>query len=158
VRALGQAASGFGPNGAGRFSAARVPGDSHRDLRNSRRHRIAGAAICALAAIGLTLLLIAVLPANVRAAREGITIGGKPPTPLVARSLIQGIFLTGRSPQRLDRMARCASALRARDGLPRTPSWFKESGIEGPMQFEDHPTVRNLVKRAPNLSTREAPD
>src|SRR5262249_47810379 len=94
VRALGQAASGFGPNGAGRLSAARVPGDSHRDLRNSRRHRIAGAAICALAAIGLTLLLIAVLPANVRAAREGITIGGKPPTPLVARSLIQGIFLT----------------------------------------------------------------
>jgi uncharacterized membrane protein len=45
------------------------------------------------AAIGLALLLIAVFPANVRAAREGITIGGKPATPLVARSLIQGIFL-----------------------------------------------------------------
>ena len=30
------------------------------------------------AAIGLTLLLIAVFPANIRAAREGITIGGKP--------------------------------------------------------------------------------
>jgi len=45
------------------------------------------------AAIGLAFLLLAVFPANVRAAREGITIGGKPATPLVARSLIQGIFL-----------------------------------------------------------------
>ena len=45
------------------------------------------------AAIGLTLLLIAVFPANIRAAREGITIGGKPATPLLARSLIQTLFL-----------------------------------------------------------------
>jgi len=45
------------------------------------------------AAIGLTLLLIAVFPANIRAAREGIAIGGKPATPLLARSLIQGLFL-----------------------------------------------------------------
>src|SRR5215831_111539 len=45
------------------------------------------------AGIGLTLLLIGVFPANVRAAREGITIGGKPATPLVARSVMQGIFL-----------------------------------------------------------------
>jgi uncharacterized membrane protein len=45
------------------------------------------------AAIGLTLLLIAIFPANIRAAREGITIGGKPATPLLARSLIQGFFL-----------------------------------------------------------------
>ena len=44
------------------------------------------------AAIGLTLL-IAVFPANIRAAREGITIGGKPATALLARSLIQGLFL-----------------------------------------------------------------
>src|SRR5262249_37976499 len=45
------------------------------------------------AAIGLPLLLIAVFPANVRAARERITIGGKPATPLLARSFIQGFFL-----------------------------------------------------------------
>src|SRR5215470_20374425 len=45
------------------------------------------------AAIGLTLLLIAVFPANVRAAQERITIGGKPATPLLARSVIQGFFL-----------------------------------------------------------------
>src|SRR5215467_2873165 len=45
------------------------------------------------AAIGLALLLFAVFPANVRAAQEGITIGGKPATPLVARSVIQGFFL-----------------------------------------------------------------
>jgi len=45
------------------------------------------------AAIGLTLLLIAVFPANLRATREVLTIGGKPATPLLARSLIQGLFL-----------------------------------------------------------------
>jgi uncharacterized membrane protein len=45
------------------------------------------------AAIGLAVLLIALFPANVRAAREGITIGGKPATPLLARSLIQVVFL-----------------------------------------------------------------
>jgi uncharacterized membrane protein len=45
------------------------------------------------AAIGLALLLIAMFPANVRAARERITIGGKPATPLVARGFIQGVFL-----------------------------------------------------------------
>jgi uncharacterized membrane protein len=45
------------------------------------------------AAIGLAVLLIALFPANVRASREGITIGGKPATPLLARSLIQVVFL-----------------------------------------------------------------
>jgi uncharacterized membrane protein len=45
------------------------------------------------AAIGLAVLLIALFPANVRASSEGITIGGKPATPLLARSLIQVVFL-----------------------------------------------------------------
>jgi uncharacterized membrane protein len=72
-----------------------------------RRPRASGDSLCEIlgaigllappfvrwAAIGLSLLLIAVFPANVRAARERITIGGKPATPLVARSLIQVIFL-----------------------------------------------------------------
>jgi uncharacterized membrane protein len=45
------------------------------------------------AAIGLTLLLLAIFPANVHAAREKLTIAGTPATPIVARTIIQGIFL-----------------------------------------------------------------
>jgi uncharacterized membrane protein len=45
------------------------------------------------AAIGLALLLIGVFPANVRAAREGIAIAGRPRTPIGLRSTIQIIFL-----------------------------------------------------------------
>ena len=46
------------------------------------------------AALGLTLLLIALFPANVRAAREAITIGGRPATPLPVRTVIQIAFVT----------------------------------------------------------------
>lgn len=46
------------------------------------------------AALGLTLLLIALFPANVRAARQAITIGGRPATPLPVRTVIQILFLT----------------------------------------------------------------
>jgi len=45
------------------------------------------------AAIGLTLLLLAIFPANVRAAREQLTIGGTAATPIVARTMIQIVFL-----------------------------------------------------------------
>jgi uncharacterized membrane protein len=48
----------------------------------------------AFAAAGLLLLLLAIFPANIRAAREAITIGGRPATPLVKRAIIQVIFLT----------------------------------------------------------------
>ena len=47
-----------------------------------------------VAAFGLTLLLIALFPANVRAARQAITIAGRPATPLPARTVIQIVFLT----------------------------------------------------------------
>jgi uncharacterized membrane protein len=46
-----------------------------------------------LAAVALALLLIAVFPANVRAARERITIAGRPPSSLPVRTAIQVIFL-----------------------------------------------------------------
>jgi uncharacterized membrane protein len=46
------------------------------------------------AAAGLMLLLLAIFPANIRAAREGITIGGRPATPLLKRAIIQVVFLT----------------------------------------------------------------
>jgi len=45
------------------------------------------------AAIGLALLLIGMFPAKIHAARQGMTTGDKPATPLVARSVIQGVIL-----------------------------------------------------------------
>lgn len=50
--------------------------------------------VAPVAALGLTLLLIAVFPANVRAARQGIAIAGRPAAPLPARAAIQIVFLT----------------------------------------------------------------
>jgi uncharacterized membrane protein len=45
------------------------------------------------AALGLGLLFIAVFPANVRAARQQLTIGGRRATPLPLRLVIQVIFI-----------------------------------------------------------------
>src|SRR5262249_21481193 len=50
-------------------------------------------ALATAAATSLALLLIAIFPANIRAAREGIAIAGRPPTPLPVRAAIQVIFL-----------------------------------------------------------------
>ena len=49
--------------------------------------------VAPVAAIGLALLLGAVFPANVRAARQAIAIAGRPATPLLLRATIQMIFL-----------------------------------------------------------------
>jgi len=46
-----------------------------------------------LAAICLCLLLLCLFPANVRAAREGLTIGGRPVPPLLSRAAIQVTFV-----------------------------------------------------------------
>lgn len=46
-----------------------------------------------IASIGLAVLLIVMFPANIRAARKGITIGGRPSTPLFPRTILQIIFL-----------------------------------------------------------------
>ncbi|WP_437910074.1 DoxX family protein [Sorangium sp. So ce327] len=45
------------------------------------------------AAAGLTVLLLAMFPANVVAARAGLTLGGSPVTPLVPRTLLQIVFI-----------------------------------------------------------------
>jgi uncharacterized membrane protein len=45
------------------------------------------------AAGGLSALLVAMFPANVYAAVEGLTLGGAPATPLVPRALMQLVFL-----------------------------------------------------------------
>jgi uncharacterized membrane protein len=46
-----------------------------------------------VAAGGLALLLLAMFPANVHAARAGLTLGGRPATALVPRTLLQLLFL-----------------------------------------------------------------
>src|ERR1700757_3901822 len=46
-------------------------------------------AIAPVAAACLTLLLIVLFPANIRAAREGLKIGGRPATALPLRTLLQ---------------------------------------------------------------------
>jgi uncharacterized membrane protein len=45
------------------------------------------------ASVGLTLLLTAVFPANVRAAREHLPIGGREVPGLAVRALVQVIFI-----------------------------------------------------------------
>ncbi|WP_178021717.1 DoxX family protein [uncultured Paenibacillus sp.] len=45
------------------------------------------------ASTGLAMLLIAMFPANVRAAREKLTIGGRPVPSLAVRTLLQLVFL-----------------------------------------------------------------
>ncbi|ANS73773.1 hypothetical protein AWM70_03620 [Paenibacillus yonginensis] len=50
-------------------------------------------AIALAASIGLTLLLIAMFPANVYAARENLTMGGKPVPKLMIRLPLQLVFI-----------------------------------------------------------------
>jgi len=46
-----------------------------------------------LAGVCLILFLIAVFPANVKAARQKLTVGGRPATPLVPRTAMQILFI-----------------------------------------------------------------
>ena len=50
-------------------------------------------AIAPIAAACLAMLLVALFPANIRAARESLTIGGRPATALPLRTLLQLVFL-----------------------------------------------------------------
>lgn len=51
-------------------------------------------AIAPLAAACLAMLLISLFPANIRAAREGLTIGGRAATALPLRTLLQLVFIS----------------------------------------------------------------
>jgi uncharacterized membrane protein len=46
-----------------------------------------------LAAICLALLMLAMFPANVSAARRGLTLGGRPVTPIGPRTVLQVVFV-----------------------------------------------------------------
>lgn len=46
-----------------------------------------------ISAIGLTCLLLAMFPANIYAARHGLSIGGRPVPPLLHRTLLQIVFI-----------------------------------------------------------------
>jgi uncharacterized membrane protein len=50
-------------------------------------------AIAPVAAACLAMLLIALFPANIRAARERLTIGGRPATALPLRTILQLVFI-----------------------------------------------------------------
>jgi uncharacterized membrane protein len=50
--------------------------------------------VAPFAAAGLALLLVAVFPANIHAARQSLSIGGEPVTPLIPRAILQLAFLT----------------------------------------------------------------
>ena len=50
-------------------------------------------AVAPVAAACLVMLLIGLFPANVRAAREHLTIGGRPATALPLRALLQLVFI-----------------------------------------------------------------
>jgi uncharacterized membrane protein len=52
-------------------------------------------AIMPIASACLALLLIALFPANIRAAHQGLKIGGRPATALPLRTLLQLVFLAG---------------------------------------------------------------
>jgi uncharacterized membrane protein len=45
------------------------------------------------AAAGLALMMVAMFPANVSAARRGLTLGGKPVTPIGLRTVEQIAFI-----------------------------------------------------------------
>jgi uncharacterized membrane protein len=45
------------------------------------------------ASLGLAIMLVAMFPANIKAAREGLTIAGKPTSKVVVRTVLQTIFL-----------------------------------------------------------------
>jgi len=45
------------------------------------------------AALGLSLMLLAVFPANIHAARNRLSIGGRPVPGLVPRTLLQIVFI-----------------------------------------------------------------
>ncbi len=46
-----------------------------------------------VAGMGLILLLVAMFPANVAAARKGVPLRGRPPTPLPLRLFLQLVFI-----------------------------------------------------------------
>ena len=51
-------------------------------------------AVAPAAAACLAMLLIGLFPANIRAARELLTIGGRPATALPLRALLQLVYIT----------------------------------------------------------------
>lgn len=46
-----------------------------------------------LAAVALIVMLVAILPANIHAARAGVTLRGAPATPILPRVALQGLFI-----------------------------------------------------------------
>lgn len=71
-----------------------------------------------LAGVALILLLLSVLPANIYAAQEGVTLRGEPPTPMLPRIALQALFIA----------AIWWAAVRAERPLHRLTSYVAEAG------------------------------
>ncbi|PTX60779.1 oxidoreductase family protein [Melghirimyces profundicolus] len=84
---IGERTSGSYQNGTSSSVPSGLDCDGYRYIRDRRCLRPADS-------VGLAFLLIVMFPANIRAARKGISIGGRPSTPLVPRTILQIIFLT----------------------------------------------------------------
>ena len=69
--------------------AARTPGHDHRAAQARRRARPAGPAAGALCGDGAGAAAGGAFPANVHAARAGLTLGGKPVTPIGLRAVLR---------------------------------------------------------------------
>jgi hypothetical protein len=91
---LGQAPAGFDSNGSCVFRERWSSRHCDWNPGNSGSSRTHDAISRRYAALGLAILLLAVFPANVRAARQRLTIAGRPVPGLIPRTLLQIVFLT----------------------------------------------------------------
>jgi len=91
---LGQAAPGFDSHGAAHISAAGPYGHHNGCSGDSWSDRPPYTGPRALCGYLPGDFACALFPANVRAATHNLTIGGRRATPLLARALIQVVFLT----------------------------------------------------------------
>jgi len=105
-------------------------------------------AIAPVAAACLALLLIALFPANIRAAREGLTIRGRPATALPLRTLLQRALAQSDAKSR----SKCAGTDRA----PLTGQLLRTGEIKrGKLDFPRNQVSASALKNA--LAEPESP-
>ena len=92
-RALHWHEARFGADGSEGFSSAHVHCVLHWSVGVSGAAGLLLPKVRGVAGACLILLLIAMFPANVRAAREGLPLRGKPATELWLRVPMQGLFI-----------------------------------------------------------------
>ena len=99
------------------------------------------------AAGGLTALLVAMFPANVYAALEGLTLAGAPAMPLLPRTLLQVVFLAAT-------LTVLAAHLRAAAGFTPRARSSPAHGEHGSGHLLTRPWVHRLTPPQPYRSPR----